>query len=216
MDSSTHPGNTSRPRRQTGLSTDNESTSSDSATSTGTEPARAVLGLPSKPKSRTTKTQEKEPGTSTATAPLRKKKKKLPRLRIKDGHLSLRPQGPAEEPQRRRYSFEKGDETLTVTSPTWVPDSFAQRTSPTAKEATAQHQATPFSNMMPDLGTSLRKSPDGVAPARPASGSSPGTIKHSTSTNTVRWVGGGNNRNGDGCSEAGRPQDSEAEDDATV
>ena len=212
-DSRPHPDNTPRPRRQTGLSTDNEPTSSDSTTSTETESARAALGLSTKPNHRPGKTKETQPNTSTATAPPRKPKGKLPRLRIKDGHLSLRPPGPPEKPQRRRYSFEKGDETLTVTSPTWAPESHhAQPTSPTGEEVTAQHEATPIPNGMPGLGNSSPKSSDGVGTAMPAVGSDPGTIKHSTSTNTVRWVGSGS-RNGDICSETGSPRGNKAEDD---
>ena len=215
-DSSTHPDNTPRPRRQTGLSTDNESTSSDSTTSTETESARAALGLSTKPNHRPGKTKEKDLDTSTATAPPRKAKGKLPRLRIKDGHFSLRPPGRPEKPQRRRYSFEKGDETLTVTSPTWAPESHhAQPTSPAGDEATAQHEATPFPNGgTPGPGNSSPKSSDGVGTATPAVGSDSGTIKHSPSTNTVRWVGS-SSRNGDVCSETGSPRGNKAEDDVT-
>ncbi len=201
---------TPRPKLQRAPSSDNESsTSSDSSAGVETKPTRSSFNLLGKANGRKKKAaKHSEP--PTADAPLRKgkgkgKKKvekhseppttdaslhkgkgKLPRLKVKGGHLSLQMPGPSQKPRGRRYSFEKGDdETLSVTSPTWDSEPYAHPKSP-------QREADKLRN-----GVRPRNSSDSVATAILASGSGSGLMRHSSSSNTIRWVGSGNG-NGDG------------------
>ena len=185
---STQPGSTPRPKPHRTPSTDNESsTSSDSSASIETKPARSSFNLLGKANGRKKKA-EKHSEPPTANALLRKGKGKLPRLRVKDGHLSLQMPRPSQKPRGRRYSFEKGDdETLSVASPTWDSEPSAHPKSP-------QHEADRFRN-----GVRPRNSSDSVATAILTSGSGSGPIRHSSSSNTIRWVGNGSgNENGNG------------------
>ena len=209
-DGSIQSDSTPRPKLQRTPSSDNESsTSSDSSAGIEIKPARSSFNLLGKANGQKKKA-EKHSKPPTADAPLRKgkgKKKaekhseppttdaslhkgkgKLPRLKVKGGHLSLQMPKPSQEPRARRYSFEKGDdETLSVTSPTWDSEPYAYPKSP-------QHEAVRLRN-----GVWPRNSSDSVATAILTSGSGSGLMRHSSSSNTIRWVGNGNtNGNGNG------------------
>ena len=209
-DGSIQSDSTPRPKLQRTPSSDNESsTSSDSSAGIEIKPARSSFNLLGKANGRKKKA-EKHSEPPTADAPLRKgkgKKKaekhseplitdaslhkgkgKLPRLKVKGGHLSLQMPKSSQKPRARRYSFEKGDdETLSVTSPTWDSEPYAHPKSP-------QHEAVRLRN-----GVRPRNSSDSVATAILTSGPGSGLMRHSSSSNTIRWVGNGSvNGNGSG------------------
>ncbi|KAK4103826.1 hypothetical protein N658DRAFT_556878 [Parathielavia hyrcaniae] len=183
-----------QPRALPALTADSELVLSDSSTSTETGSGRLALKSIGKVNGepKTARKQHSEP--SPAADRERKGKVKLPRLWTKSGHFSVKggSEGtPLDKKQRRRcYSFEKGDdEVLSVTSPTWLPEVFSPPQSPVGDAAAAQAEGNQFLSVAPEESAALRAGLGILSTAM----SGPGcvSIKHSTSANTVKWVGEG-------------------------
>jgi hypothetical protein len=198
-------------RPQRALSTDNDSSSSDSSTSTETGSGLFAFISTGKASGKSKKTSKQASESSAAADGQRKSKAKLPRLWTKGGHPSVEDasQGPAlDKKQRKRcYSFEKGDdEVLSVTSPTWPPGMFSPPQSPVEEEAAAQAGGSGLLSVLSGQADGLWKGADGG----PRQGPEGATIKHSTSTNTVKWVGDGTRagKSVDGKAGHGQTEDS--------
>jgi hypothetical protein len=118
-------------------------------------------------------------------------------LKIKREHRSLQEPllGPAlgNKERRRCYSFEKGDEILTVTSPTFAPEVHTRL----GVEAAAQREASRFATSEEGLADAPVTDEYSEPMAAPWPDIDSGLVRHSTSTDTVRWVGKGDG-NGDG------------------
>jgi hypothetical protein len=112
---------------------------------------------------------------------------------LKGGTLSLHQ--PSRKQHRRGYSFEKGDdEVLSVApSPTWEPGSYITGAKSPCEEGTGETdwdqavmpgsaQAAAIQRSTTDMSTTA------ASFTSPASGS----VTHSTSTGTIKWVGNGN------------------------
>jgi hypothetical protein len=177
-----------QPRPQRALSTDSESSSSDSSTSTETKSGLFGFRSTGKAKGQPKKAGKQHSESSAAADSQRKGNAKLPRLWTRGGHSSVEEssQDPAlDKKQRKRcHSFEKGDdEVLSVTSPTWPPGMFSPPQSPVGEEAAVEAEGRGFLSVLsgrPDGNDTISArwgGPEGAA------------IKHSTSTNTVKWVG---------------------------
>jgi hypothetical protein len=119
----------------------------------------------------------------------------LPRLRIKTGQSShqeslLGP--PLDKKERRRcYSFDKGDdEILSVTSPTFPNQGiYGPPMSPAGEDVPTRAETNEFLAVMSGLGMVAPNGEGGVPAATPSSSLDSGSVRHSSSTNTVRWVG---------------------------
>jgi hypothetical protein len=176
------------------------SSSSDQSTNTETETAPSPFRLFGKGNGQPGKGKKQTTGPSQVDGPPQDKgKRKLPRLKINREHRS--PQEPLIGPalsnkeRRRCYSFEKGDEVLTVTSPTFAPEVHTRR----GAEATAQREASRFTMTEEGLVYTPVTGEYSEPTATPWPDVGSGPMRHSTSTDTVRWVGKGDG-NGDGDS----------------
>jgi hypothetical protein len=118
-------------------------------------------------------------------------------LKIKREHCSLQEPllGPAlgNKERRRCYSFEKGDEILTVTSPIFAPEVHTRL----GTEVAAQREASQFVTGEERLADAPLTDEYRESMATPWPDIDSGLVRHSTSTDTVRWVGKGDG-NGDG------------------
>ncbi|AEO62540.1 uncharacterized protein THITE_2106835 [Thermothielavioides terrestris NRRL 8126] len=112
---------------------------------------------------------------------------------LKGGTLSLHQ--PSRKQHRRGYSFEKGDdEVLSVApSPTWEPESYITGAKSPSEEGTGE--ADQYQAVMPGSaqGAVTQQSTTDMSTTA-ASFTSPGSgsVTHSTSTGTIKWVGNGN------------------------
>lgn len=192
---------------QSSLSTDNESSSSsDESPDTGVRPAQPYLSLFGKLKGGPKK-GKKQSELSESSDQLRKDQRErkgkgvLPHLTIttsQSRHQETLPAQPTDKKERRRcYSFDKGgDEVLSVTSPLFPSEvdsplePSADNKAPTQAEPNRLFSVLGLQGVVPDSETAL------------PSDSSSSSISHSTSTNTVKWVGE-NDGGGDGTAEGG-------------
>lgn len=206
-DSCSRPDDRRQLKPLTSLSTDNESSSSDSSTSTGMGSARSAFRLPGLSRGRSEKAKTKHPSAQDADDRSREDKRKLPRLRIKGGHFSFSESSqspPLSNKNRKRcYSFEKGDEVLTVTSPTLAPEIYAQSGSPVEDRNTTQSETNGFLAAISGLLDLPVKDDNFPSTGTPFPRRGSGSISHSSSANTVKWLGdtdGGGDGDGDGVS----------------
>lgn len=194
---------TTRPRAP---STDSESTSSDSSTHTEMRSARPAFTLSNKLNGRPKKAKENHSDSSTGGIGQRYGEGKLPRQKVDGGHPSL--QEPSQSPpqdkkqRRRRYSFEKGDDEILPMNPlTLASEFFAHSKSPAREKMAAQLGMGRFLTVTSEFGNSLNGR-DTDPTATPTSDFDSDSVKHSSSTNTVKWVGNCEG-DGNGCSNKG-------------
>ncbi|KAK4127913.1 hypothetical protein N657DRAFT_678441 [Parathielavia appendiculata] len=186
-----------QPRALPAFTADNELVSSYSSTSTETEPGQSALRSTGKANGQPKMARNQRSESSAAADYQRIGKVKLPRLWTKGGISSLEEpseRAPLDKKQRRRcYSFEKGDdEVLSVTSPTWPPEVFSPPQSPVEEEAAVEEAAVQvegnrFLSVVPGESDALWAGSNIVSTGM--SDVDCVSIKHSTSTNTVKWVG---------------------------
>ncbi|KAH6636850.1 hypothetical protein F5144DRAFT_601567 [Chaetomium tenue] len=207
---------------QSSLSTDNESSSSsDESPDTGVRPAQPYLSLFGKLKGGQKK-GKKQSELSESSDQLRKDQRErkgkgvLPHLTIttsQSRHQETLLVQPTDKKERHRcYSFDKGgDEVLSVTSPLFPSEvdsplePSTNKIAPTPAETNRLFSVLGLRNAVPDS--------EGGVPAAPTSDSSSSSISHSTSTNTVKWVGeddgGGDGTADGGSSDYGRREGSD-------
>lgn len=185
---------------QSSLSTDNESTSSsDSSPDTEVESTQPAFSLFGKLKGGPNKGKKQSELSESSDQPRkhqrdRKGKGVLPQLTITTSHSRhqepLLTQPTNKKERRRCYSFDKGgDEVLSVTSPLFSPGVDTPPLEPSMEgKVPTQAETNRLFSALSGLRSMVVDS-EGSAPAAPPSDSSSSSISHSTSTNTVRWVG---------------------------
>lgn len=177
--------------------------SSESSANTETEPVPSTFRLFGKGNCQQKKANKKDTGPPQVDGPQDKGKRKLPRLTLKREHRSFQEPSPgpalSSKERRRCYSFEKGDEILSVTSPTFPAEVHAQLRSPAAG---GEAEGSRFRDMIRGLADVPATDEYREPTATPSPDADSGSVRHSTSTDTVRWVGKGE---GNGDSGSGSP-----------
>ncbi|KAK4147101.1 uncharacterized protein C8A04DRAFT_24895 [Dichotomopilus funicola] len=186
------------------LSTDNESISSSSSSSSDSDAgqSRGPFRLFGKTRGKPEKTNRKQSSLSDPTglphSSTGKVKGGMSRLmmrseRFSNQESSLEPP-PSNKDRRRRYSFEKGgDDLLTVTSPTFGPEVSRPCASSAGEGATNSSEAKASTRAKPGLRVIIPGRCDYEPSRTPLSDAGSSSVSHSTSMNTVRWVGEGGN-----------------------
>ena len=173
------------------------SSSSHLSANTETKVAPSTFRLFGKGNGQSGKGKKKTTDPSPVDGLQDKGKRKLPQLKIKREHCSREEPllGPAlgNKERRRCYSFEKGDEILSVTPPTFAPEVHTQL----GAEVAAQREASRFAAGEEGLTDAPVADEYSEEMATPWPDIDSGLVRHSTSTDTVRWVGRGDG-NGDG------------------
>lgn len=182
------------------LSTDNESLSSSSSSSSDSDAgqSRGPFRLFGKTRGKPERTNRKQSSLSDPTglphSSTGRSKGKMSRLTTRSGQSSNQESSlgppPSNKDRRRCYSFEKGgDDLLTVTSPTFSSEIHTPGTSIAGGGTTGSSETNRSARARPGLRIVIPGRRDCTFLDTPLSDAGSGSVSHSTSMNTVRWVG---------------------------